>query len=152
MMDTSRLVKLIVVIAVIFVLWKYGLPWIKAHTGSSTAQTITADNSCVAAAERANDAWGSGIGRFANPPYDLEAWGTFKDGVLANISTAETACNGAEASCAKARDAMRDLRSLAGELDASIRSGAPPGSEIVQKQEGINTQLETARALVQGGK
>src|SRR5260221_3843481 len=102
-MDTSRLVKLIVVIAVVFVIWKYGIPWIKAHTGSSTAQTITADNSCVAAAERANDAWGSGIGRFANPPYDLTAWGAFQDRVLSSISIAQTACIGSGAACAQGR-------------------------------------------------
>src|SRR5260221_1661431 len=120
-MDPSGRVKLIVVMAVVFVIWKYGLPWIKAHPGSSTAQTITADNSCVAAAERANDAWGSGIGRFANPPYDLTAWGSFKDGVLSSISTAETACSGSEAAWPKARDPMRRLRTLAVRIDLRFR-------------------------------
>lgn len=153
-MDGSRLVKLVIAIAVVFVVWKYGIPWVKHRfgEGSSTAAAITADQSCVTAAEHASEVWGSGIGRFANPPYDLDAWGSFKDGVLSNITSAETACNGSEASCAKARDAMRDLRSLVADMDGGIRSGSPPSGDIVQRQSGIDTELETARALVRGGK
>jgi hypothetical protein len=152
-MDGSRLLKLIVAVAVVFVLWKYGLPWAKQHFGGNpTAEAITADNSCVAAAERASESWGSGIGKFVNPPYDLEAWSTFSGNVKSSIAAAQSACEGSAESCVKARDGLRGLSSLVNDLDTSIRNGSPPPEDIVQRQDAVDTQINVARELARGGK
>src|ERR1051325_1891692 len=136
-----KIVKLLVVVAIVFVGWKYGLPWVKQHT--SHASTASAgDSACVSAAEHANDTFGNGIGRFANPPYDIAAWESFRSDVTKNIDAADAACRESNESCAKARDAMRDLRSLASDLDTAIRSGAPPSSDIVQRQGAVDAQLD----------
>jgi len=153
-MDGSKLLKLLVLIALVFVGWKYGLPWVKQHTShASEASAVgTANNSCIADAEAASEAWGSGIGRFANPPYDVDAWSKFRSDVDGRITKAESSCDGAAESCKKARDAMHDLRSLAADLDSAIRSGAPPSGEIVQRQGAVDAQLDAARDLVRAGK
>ena len=51
-----------------------------------------------------------------------------------------------------ARDAMRDLRTLVGNMDNAITSGSPPPDDAVQRQEAIDTKIETAVALASSGK
>lgn len=153
-MDGSKLVKLLLLAAVLFVGWNYGLPWFKQKTSKSVEASAAGSggSSCVADAERASTSWGSGLSRFVNPPYDVDAWSRFRSDTEAQIATAESSCAGAAESCQKARDAMRDLRSLVSDLDSAIRSGAPPSSEIVQRQGTIDAKLDAARELAQAGK
>ena len=40
---------------------------------------------------------------------------------------------------------MSDLRSLVSEMDSSLRSGSPPPSDLVQRQEAIDNAVNTAR-------
>jgi hypothetical protein len=152
-MDMSRLVKLVVVVAVLFCGWKYGLPWIKAKTGSSSSSSASSsDNSCISNAERASQVWGSGLAQFANPPYDLNAWSAFSASVNSSITASETACGCAQESCAKVQSAMKDLKSLVNDMDSSIRSGQPPAGDLVQRQADIDAKLDSARDLVRAGK
>jgi len=154
-MEGSKLVKLLLLAAILFGAWKYGPPWIKQQTSHNTVEASAASGavgSCIANAERASSAWGSGIGRFANPPYDVDAWAGFRADVDAKIATADTSCEGSAESSQKARGAMRDLRSLVADLDSAIRSGAPPAGDIVQRQGDIDAQLDAARELVRSGK
>jgi hypothetical protein len=152
-MDAGKLVKWIVVIAIVFVAWKYGLPWVKektSHTGAT--QASASDSPCISIADRAAETWGSGIGKFANPPYDLNAWSAFSASVNSQIVATETACGCASESCTKAQGAMHDLKGLVSDLDSSIRSSQPPSGDIVQRQAAIDAQLDTARDLVRAGK
>lgn len=152
-MDISRIVKWVLVLAVVFVGWKF---WsqqkMSSGGGSTSASGGSADRPCVAQAERASDAWGSGIGRFANPPYDIDAWSSFKSDVDRKITGAESACSDSSESSLKVRDAMHDLRALVNDCDSSIRSGAPPSGDIVQRQGQVDAQLDAARELVKSGK
>ena len=151
----SRIVKWIVLLAIVFLGWKYGLPklqQLKSSSAASSSSSSASDKPCVAQAERASDAWGSGIGRFANPPYDIDAWTSFKSDVDRRITEAESACSDSSESSIKVRDAMHDLRSLVNDCDSSIRSGAPPSGDIVQRQGQVDSQLDAARELVKSGK
>ena len=154
-MDFGRIVKWLVVLVVIFFAWKYVVPWAKNEMagGKKTSSSSSAggDNSCIRAAERASEAWGSGLHQFVNPPYDIGAWSSFRGDVDSKISAAESECSCAEESCRKARAAMGDLRSLVSELDSAIRSGTSPPSDAVQRQEAIDNQIEEARAAVRAG-
>jgi len=107
---------------------------------------------CINAADAASSTWGSGIARFVNPPYDLEAWASFKRDVDSKISAADAECSCGEESCVKVKSAMSDLRSLVSDLDNAIRSGGSPGQDIVQRQEQIDNQIDAARELVRAGK
>jgi len=151
-MDANRLIKWVIVIALIFFAWKYALPWAKKQVQGHTAETVTADNSCIAAAQRASETWGSGLHKFVNPPYDLGEWGRFRNDVEAKISVANAACRESSRSSDMARDAMRDLQTLVANLDSAISSGSPPPDDAVQRQEAIDTKIETAAALARGGK
>src|SRR5438105_4999323 len=94
-MDVGRLIKWVLAIAVVIAIWKYGIPYFKEHSGSSSTNASASggsDNSCVRSAERASEAWGSGLRQFVNPPYDAGSWTSFRTDVDAKIGVAEAAC------------------------------------------------------------
>jgi len=155
-MDFSKIVKWIVVIAIAVFVWKVGLPWAKAQNfgGKSASATGSSggDSSCVRTAQQASERWGSGLGRFVNPPYDTGAWSSFKSDVESKIGEAESQCGCALESCQKVRVAMTELRTLVSEMDSSIRSGGAPPEDAVQQQAHIDDSLNEAADLVKAGK
>ena len=156
-MDLSRFLKGFVAIVLIFVIWKYVIPWIKGEAdsfgrSSNAVGSASASSPCISSSERASSAWGGGLGRYVNPPYDLGAWSSFKSDVDSKISQAESDCSCTEDSCRKARSAMGDLRGLVSDLDTAIRGGTSPGQDIVQRQEQVDRQIDDARELVRAGK
>jgi hypothetical protein len=151
-MDASRLVKWIAIIVVAIVAWKFGMPWAKQQMRGSGTQSSSTQSSCTGAAQHASEAWGSGLHRFANPPYDLAAWSGFRGDVDAQIASAEAECRCSQQSCETARTAMSELRSLVSEFDTAIRNGSPPPDDGVQRQEAIDTKIDAAAELVRAGK
>lgn len=155
-MDFSRLVKWIVILAIAVVAYK--IVWPKLHGGGSASSSSSgssgggAHEACVAAAESASNAWGSGVGSFANPPYDTAAWSSFENDIYSKISAAESQCTCSDKSCTTVRSAMTDLRGLISEMGTSIRGGSPPPGNLVQRQESIDNRLTEARASAQEGK
>ena len=148
-MQGKTLIKLLIVAAIAVFVWKKGIPWWNEHH-SGTSATSAADDSCVSAAVEASEAWGSSIGRFANPPYDLGAWGEFRSRVDVAIAKADTLCNCGDDSCTKSKQAMSDLRALVNDLDGSIRNGSEPPGDIVQRQEQIDNAINAARDSLRG--
>jgi len=146
----KRLLQLLAVIVIVLLVWKKGVPWWQEHHGRSAASTTSANGSCVELAERASEVWGSGIGRFANPPYDLGAWGEFRSRVDVAIAKADSLCNCGDDSCTKSKQAMSDLRALVNDLDGSIRGGTEPPADIVQRQEQIDNTINAARDSLRG--
>ena len=148
-----KLLQLIVVVVIALLVWKKGIPWWQEHRGggSAAATSASAGSSCVELAEHASEVWGSGIGRFANPPYDLSAWGDFRTRVDVALAKADSLCACDAESCRKAKQAMGDLRSLVSDLDGSISGGNPPPDGIVQRQEQIDNAINAARDAVRGG-
>jgi len=127
-------VRWLVVIVIIAIAVRYTLPRLKLHRASTTTES---HSSCASAADRASETWGSGLHRFANPPYDIAAWNDFRANVESQISEAEK--------CESVRGAMRDLRALVGECDTAIRNGSPPPSDFVQRQEAIDNAIAAAK-------
>lgn len=152
----KKLVGWIIFLALLYFGWTKLAPKLKetslSKKSSATATGGSGGGGCPAAAERASSEWGSGIGRFVNPPYDLDAWASFQNSVNRRISDADAQCTCIEESCSKARDAMRELRSLVSDLDTAIRTGGSPGSDIVQRQESIDRQITEAQDLARSGK
>ena len=150
-MDTGKLIKWVIILALLVFGVKVLGPKIKARLDAKPASESVdsrADDSCVGRATSASNRWGNGLGRFVNPPYDIEAWSSFKSDVDQQISEAEGACSCEEESCIKARGAMSDLRSLVSDMDSSVRSGEPPASDVVRRQEAIVNAIDDARALI----
>ena len=149
-MQGSTLVKLIVVAAVLLFLWKEGLPWLQRqqHTATPTTGTSASTN-CVFEARAASDYWGGTIGRFANPPYDMQAWDNFKAMVDGRIGRAGEKCSCEEDACKLGRQAMDELRGLVSDMDTSIRTSAPPPMDVVQRQEKIDNAINDASAAAE---
>ena len=140
----GNLIKLLIVIAVVFALWKYVLPNI---TRSGTTQTSTSDaprttpsENCLFEARQANDYWNSNISRFSGA-LDRQAWDDFKSGVDNRVARAERKCFCNDDACTRAKTAMSELRKLAYDWDAAARSGGPVPTDSVQRQESINNVL-----------
>jgi hypothetical protein len=156
----TRVLKLAIVAVVLYVLWtKVVQPW--AHkpvdiTGVSAARsqaTAMGAPTCPESAAAASQIWGSGLGAFANPPYDIGQWGAFRSRVDTALATADGACLACSSeSCLKAREAVSNLRAVVSSVDSTIRSGSAPPSDIVQQQEKIDNDIEAARQLVREGK
>ena len=123
----------LVVIVAIAIAAKYAIPRLKP-LGTTTS---VSKGSCAGAAERASETWGSGLHRFANPPYDIAAWSDFRSNVDAQITEAEK--------CESVRPAMHDLRALVDECDTAIRNGSPPPADFVQRQEAIDNAIAAAK-------
>lgn len=144
--------RIVVVVAIAYVAWKYVVPWVKQQGGrGSETTTASAGGACVRSAESASEAWGSGLRQFVNPPYDLDAWSSFRGNVESEINAADANCDCAAESCEKARVAMRELRSLVSDLDSTIRSGSD-ASDFVQRQERIDNAINEAAELASAGK
>ncbi|SRR5581483_1780471 len=151
----ERILKLAIFAAVLFLVWKFGVQKFLNKPGDTAApatQPGFVSNSCIGAANSASQAWGSGIGRFTNPPYDVDAWSIFRSDIDSKIANAQGQCACVSESCRKIQSALQDLRGLVSDLDSSIRSGSAPPGDIVQRQEAIDRQLDEARDLVKQGK
>jgi len=144
----KTLVTWAIVIAIIVLVWTKALPWWKEHHGAPATETSAAET-CVTAAAAAGDMWGSGVGRFANPPYDLAGWDGFRSRVEREARRAQDRCLCGDQTCNTANKAMADLRGLIAEMDSSLRSGSPPPSDLVQRQEAIDNAINSAREMAQ---
>jgi hypothetical protein len=155
-MDFGKLLKWIVIVALLVFGWKTLGPRIKEKLDSSTRSespaVSSAGSGCVQLAAAASDEWGSGLSRFINPPHDLDAWGRFRTGIETKISRAQAQCRCSDDSCTRAASALADLRGLIGEMDMAIRGDSSPPANLVQRQESIDNAIEEARGLVRSGK
>jgi hypothetical protein len=150
-MDFGKLLKWVVIIVVAIVGWKYLGPKIMEKLDSRSDAPVSADGGasqvCVNHAANASEQWGSGLGRFVNPPYDLDAWGSFRADTEAAIAKAQAQCGCDSEACTRAKSALDDLRTLVGEIDGSIRAGTPPEGEVVRRQEAIDDAINEAREM-----
>ncbi|HEX9164096.1 MAG TPA: hypothetical protein VF980_20500 [Thermoanaerobaculia bacterium] len=141
-MQLSTLVKAAILVAVVFFAWKW---WSgRQAQAPATQQTTSPAVNCVSTARGASEYWGSNLHAFANPPYNMDAWSEFKSHVDEQISRAQSKCDCSDDACAKAKQAMGELGALVGEMDSAIRSGSPPPSDAVQRQERIDDALNAA--------
>ncbi|MDQ6802524.1 MAG: hypothetical protein M3041_17045 [Acidobacteriota bacterium] len=138
----KTIIQLLVVIVLAFVIFKW---WQKNHQAAPPTAGASASQECAAAAAAAGETWGSGVGRFANPPYDTTAWADFRSRVETQARQAQEKCLCGDAACNIATGAMSDLRSLVNEMDSALRSGSPPPSDLVQRQDAIDNAINAAR-------
>jgi hypothetical protein len=145
-MDLGRILKWLAVIVIAVALWKVALPKLQSSTSTSktTASAPSGVPSCALAARQASEKWGSGVGQFVNPPYDLNEWSSFTAEVESSIREAEEECRCSATACGDVRESMHELRALVSDLDRSIRNGSSPPTDIVQRQERLDNRIEAA--------
>ena len=135
----------IILILIVVAGWYLWTHYGQRRTDVAATAGASASQSCASAAAAAADTWGSGVGRFANPPYDTSAWDDFRSRVEDQARRAQEKCLCGDTACTTAKNAMSDLRSLVAEMDTSLRSGSPPPSDLVQRQEAIDNAVTAAR-------
>ena len=138
------LIKLIVVVAVLFFVWKEVLPKITTHSVAQPNSGTSAGTNCVFEARGASDYWSGTLPRFANPPYDMTAWSDFKSTLDRRIGRAQEKCSCAAESCNLGKQAMDDLTARENEMDSAIRNASSPPSDLVQRQERIDNTINAA--------
>lgn len=148
-MQGNTLVKLVIAAVILFVLWKEVLPKLTRNQISKPAEGTSAGTNCVFEARAASDYWGGTLAHFANPPYDMQAWGDFKSKVDARIGRAAEKCSCEEDACRLGRQAVDELRGLVSEMDSAIRNGGSPPSDAVQHQERIDNAINDASAAAE---
>lgn len=148
-MQGSTLVKLVIAAAVLFLLWKEVLPRITTHGTTQPNAGTSAGTNCVFEARQASDYWSGSMPRFANPPYDMQAWGDFKSHLDAKISRAQDKCSCDQDSCKLGKQAVDDLNGLLSEMDTAIRNASSPPSDLVQRQERIDNAINDASAAAE---
>jgi hypothetical protein len=156
----KNLIIFIIAAVVAFFLWtKVVKPWLNKPadvTGVSAANSqasAAGASSCPELAAKASEAWGSGIGAFANPPVDIANWDAFHSRVENAIGVADASCTACSGdSCAKAKQAVSELRTLVSGFDSAVRAGTGPPSDAPQQQEHIDQLIDQARELVRQGK
>ena len=72
----KTVIKVVLLLIVAFVVWKKVIPSLTFGKGKSLSPAAASSSpggpvagSCIEAANHATDVWGSGVGKFANPPY-----------------------------------------------------------------------------------
>ena len=112
----GKIIKLIVLAAVIYFALTYAIPWIKGlagaplRTGGASAETDA--GRCIDRASRANSAFGQEVRRFSRPPVQVNAWSTAVTRVKIKIADANSACYCSSPACPKAREALSELQTL----------------------------------------
>lgn len=139
-MQGSTVVKFLIAAAIAFVAYKW---WMQKHATNTPAPrpTTAPAVSCQFEARSAADYWSSNVSHFASPPYDVSSWQDFKSTVDDRMARAEEKCSCSDDACTRGREAMTELRMAVSDMDASVRSGGPPPSDLVQRAERIDQAL-----------
>jgi hypothetical protein len=152
----DRVVKVAVVLALLYLAYAKGLPWLKTFfngsEGTSSTSVAGGGSRCVDLASQASTALGGEIGRFRQPPVDLGAWGDAFSRVQARISEAQVECGCPLASCRKASEALLTLDSLLNDLDTTFRGDAAHPGNPARRQERVDGLLDEARRLAREGR
>ncbi len=146
------LVRLIVVAVVLIALY-YVATELLPRGGGAPSGTVETDGSgqCVARAEAASQAVAGELVALARPPLDSAAWGPAVVRAGTVLSAADSACACPEPACARASEALDELRTLVAELEELAR-GDPRGlGNPARRQERVDRLLDEARALAAGG-
>ena len=147
----GRIIKLIVVAAVIYFALSYAVPWIKGLAGaplrSGGGNTDTGAGRCIDLASRASSAFGEEVRLFSSPPVDVNAWGASVTRIQLKVADAESACYCSSPACPKAREALSELRSLVSQMDGFVRGDATGMSNPASYAERVDQLLDEARAL-----
>ncbi|HSP15703.1 MAG TPA: hypothetical protein VLV78_13210 [Thermoanaerobaculia bacterium] len=137
-MQGSTVVKLLIAAAIAFFAWK----WWTAKNQPATAKPSTSPAvNCQFEARSAADFWSSNVTAFKGPPYDMGSWEEFKSHIDDRISRAEGKCSCGDDDCTHGKEAMTELRIAVNEMDAAVRSGGEPPSDLVQRAERIDHAL-----------
>jgi hypothetical protein len=152
----KTLVQLVVVAALGYGLWAYGIPWIRREVGRTTPPVSSAvpgaGGACVQLAARASEALHDELLDSARPLMEDDQWEDAVRGVEATLFEASQGCGCALESCAKTRSALVALTSLLSSARGSFRASQSVPLELSRAYEVANQELWEAYDLARDGK
>jgi hypothetical protein len=149
--------QLIVVAALGYAFWVYGLPWVQRQTGQARPPTSSAargpGGACVQLAARASEDLHDRMLDTSPALMDDASWSSLVDEVDSGLQQARLACACKLESCAAARPALAALDSIF----ASVRGGQARTSQSIPLEQGrryesANQQLWEAYELARDGR
>jgi hypothetical protein len=138
-MQGSSVVRVVIVAAVAFFAWKW---WTGQHPSAPARPASTSPGTnCQFEARSAADFWSANVTAFKGPPYDMSSWEDFKSRAEEHVARADGKCSCGDDSCTRGKEAMSELRKAMNEMDAAVRGGGEPPSDLVQRAERIDQAL-----------
>ena len=148
----SRIVKVIVVIAIVYFGYTQVVPWIKSvgggPGGAGSADSAFPDGGasrCIDLASGASSTLGREMRRYAKPPFDLAEWGATVNKVEMKIYAADSDCRCSAPGCSEARQALSEIKSLLATFDGIVRGDTSGFSNPANKLQEADRLLEEAR-------
>lgn len=147
----AGLLRLLVVIALIWVAVTYGWPRVKRFLDDPKVVTSVRSGDdglgCVQAASRMLSTFENGIAEVSAPPFEETKWESFRERVRDRQDQAQAACGCVAEPCAIAREALDDFDSLMMRFNTELRRGSYP-SEAAGELSDIQALLDRARGAV----
>ncbi len=141
-----RIVRLLLVLAVIVFGVSRGLPWVMSQLDSTRGiNTDSQGGTCVAHVQLARDDFGKAARSMRNPPYDLELWDDLTLQLENQLAEADSNCGCALESCRRGQAASEGLRQLIDTYSEGIR-GETLVLNLANRIERVDDLLDEARA------
>jgi hypothetical protein len=148
----SRIVKVIVVIAIVYFGYTQVVPWIKSVGGGpgGTGNTDTGFDDggarrCIDLAARASSTMGSEMRQYTKPPFDLVDWSATVNKMEMKIYAADSDCRCSAPGCSEARQALSEIKSLLATFDGMVRGDTTGFTNPANQLQEADRLLEEAR-------
>jgi len=152
----KTLLQLVVLAALGYALWAYGVPWIQRQVGQSRPPVSDpasgAGGVCVQVAARASEELHDNLLDRARPLIDDASWDEVASEVRWALDQARSTCGCKLESCALARSALTDLTTVYSVARGQFRSSQSIPLELGRQYEKANQQLWDAYHLAREGK
>ncbi len=141
-----RVIRLVLVLAVLAFGISRGLPWVTAQLGSTRGlDTGSQSGHCVSLVQLARDDFGKAARRNRNPPYDLERWDSTVYGLETTLAQADSECTCVTEGCRRGQNASEALRNLIDAYSEGLR-GERMLLDLTQRIARLDEKLDEAKA------
>ena len=152
----KTLLQILVVAALGYAFWIYGLPWVQRTVGESRAPVSSpaagAGGQCVQAAAQASETLHDDLMAEARALYEDAQWDSLVSRVEDALFTARESCNCRLESCGLTREALADLSFVFDTARVSNRTSQSVPLDQSRRYEKANQTLWEAYDLAKDGK
>lgn len=145
----SRIVKVVVVIAIVYFGYTQVVPWVKSVGGGSGATDSGFSDGgasrCIDLAGRASSTLGSELRQYTKPPFDLVDWSATVNKVEMKIYEANSNCRCSAPGCNEARQALSEIKSLLVTFDGMVRGDTSGFTNPAAQLQEADRLLDEAR-------
>ena len=114
-----------------------------------TADEMATDSParCFERVDQAGETFASAWRAIASPPVDPDVWRDQYERVDDRLAIAEAACSCDGDACAKAREAVEQLRDLTDAVDDGVQRDVGPPADAARRYDAFRRRWEQAKAI-----